>query len=53
MSENDKLFHLTIREAGDLLRARKLSPVELTQAFLARIDAVDGRLESFATLVHD
>jgi aspartyl-tRNA(Asn)/glutamyl-tRNA(Gln) amidotransferase subunit A len=48
-----ELHFLTIREAADLLRSQQLSPVELTRAFLDRIDATDARLHSFITLLRD
>ena len=48
-----ELHYMTIREAGGLIRDRKLSPVELTQAFLNRIQAVDGRVRSYVTLTAD
>jgi len=38
---------LTIAEAGRLIAARKLSPVELTKALLKRIEAVDPTLNAF------
>ena len=41
------LHFLTIAEASALLRDRRLSPVELTQAFLARIAALDGQLHAY------
>jgi aspartyl-tRNA(Asn)/glutamyl-tRNA(Gln) amidotransferase subunit A len=44
------LNELPIAEAGKLFRGRKLSPVELTQACLDRIEAVDGALNSFITV---
>ena len=47
------LHHLTISQAGRLIEARELSPVELTQAFLDRIDALDGELNSYVTLLRD
>ncbi len=47
-----ELYKMTIEEAGQLLRAGKLSSVELTQAHLDRIRAVDGRVKAF-TLVTD
>jgi aspartyl-tRNA(Asn)/glutamyl-tRNA(Gln) amidotransferase subunit A len=47
-----ELYKLTIEEAGKLLRTRKLSSVELTQAHLERIRAVDGKVKAF-TLVTD
>ena len=36
------LAFMTIAEASRLIRGRKLSPVELTAALLARIAALDG-----------
>ena len=44
---NAPLHHLTIAEAAAAIAARRLSPVELTEALLARIAAVDGRLNSY------
>ena len=48
-----KLHHLTIHEAGKLLKGGELSPVELTQALLDRIAETDDRLHSFITLLSD
>lgn len=41
---------LTIAEASRLIAERKLSAVELTEAYLARITALDNQLDSFVTL---
>jgi aspartyl-tRNA(Asn)/glutamyl-tRNA(Gln) amidotransferase subunit A len=41
------LSNLTIATAHALLTSRETSAVELTEAALARIDALDGRLQSF------
>ena len=41
---------LTIAEAGRLIAARKLGPVELTRALLARIAALDPQLNAFITV---
>jgi aspartyl-tRNA(Asn)/glutamyl-tRNA(Gln) amidotransferase subunit A len=38
---------LTIAEAGRLIAARALSPVELVREMLARIEAIDPRLNAF------
>ena len=35
-------------EAGRLIREKKLSPVELTEAYLARIERLDPRLHAYA-----
>ena len=47
------LHHLTIHEAGKLLKDGELSPVELTQAFFDRIAETDDTLHSFITLLSD
>jgi aspartyl-tRNA(Asn)/glutamyl-tRNA(Gln) amidotransferase subunit A len=45
-----ELAFLTIAKASNLIATRKLSPVELTEAYLARIEALDHLLDSFVTL---
>ncbi len=47
-----ELYRLTIHEAGQLLRQRKVSSVELTKAHLDRIRAVEDKVKAF-TLVTD
>ena len=42
--------YLTIAAASKLIAARKLSPVELTEAYLDRIARLDSQLDSFVTL---
>ncbi len=44
---------LTIREARERLRRRQISSVELTQAFLARIRALNPRLNAYLTITED
>jgi aspartyl-tRNA(Asn)/glutamyl-tRNA(Gln) amidotransferase subunit A len=41
---------LTIAEASKLIATRRLSPVELTDAYLDRIEALDRLLDSFVTV---
>ncbi len=53
MADKDKLYFLTMREAGDLMRSGQLSPVELLRACLDRIEATDDRLHSFVTMMTD
>jgi aspartyl-tRNA(Asn)/glutamyl-tRNA(Gln) amidotransferase subunit A len=43
------LHFLTLAQASDLIRARKLSALEYVDALTARIDAVDGQLSAFIT----
>jgi len=50
---NLDVCHLTIAEAGARLRRRDFSAVELADACLDRIDAIDGKLHSFITLTAD
>ena len=45
------LHYQTISEVGALLQTRELSPVELTQAILERIEGLDGDLKSYATVM--
>lgn len=47
------LTRLTIAEAAPLLRERKLSPVELTEACLARIESVEPKINAFITVTAD
>jgi aspartyl-tRNA(Asn)/glutamyl-tRNA(Gln) amidotransferase subunit A len=47
----DQLTSLTIAEAARAFRARQLSPVELTRACLERIEALDGKLNAFVTVL--
>ena len=48
MTTTDPCF-LSIAEAGELLRTKALSPVELLQAHLAKIDALNPVLDAFIT----
>jgi aspartyl-tRNA(Asn)/glutamyl-tRNA(Gln) amidotransferase subunit A len=49
----DEIFYATIRELGTRYRKRELSPVEVTQALLARIERLDPVLHAFVTLTAD
>ncbi|MBS1219517.1 MAG: amidase, partial [Proteobacteria bacterium] len=41
------LAYLSIAEASALIRDKKLSPVEWTQALISRVERHDGRLNAF------
>ena len=47
------LYYLSIHEAQQLIKDRKLSPVELTRSVLDRIAAVDGKLHAYINLMAD
>jgi aspartyl-tRNA(Asn)/glutamyl-tRNA(Gln) amidotransferase subunit A len=46
----DDLTRLSIAEAGRRIAARELSSVDLTRAYLERIEAVDPRVNSYITV---
>src|SRR5436305_95372 len=48
-----ELYKLSIHEAGELLRARQISSVELTRAHLDRIRAVDDKVKAFTLVTED
>jgi aspartyl-tRNA(Asn)/glutamyl-tRNA(Gln) amidotransferase subunit A len=52
-SKPDDLVGLSLSAAGDLLRARKVSPVELANACLARIQRLNPVLNAFITVTAD
>ena len=50
MSEADP-HYLTLIEAGRMIRSGAISPVELTEAILTRIERLDGKLHAYARLM--
>ena len=49
----DELHFLTIAAAAQLIRTRKLSPVEYTDALLKRVAALDPQINAFITVTAD
>ncbi len=47
------LCRLTINEAQQLICSGELSPIELTRAFLERIEAVDGKLHAYVDIMSE
>src|SRR5581483_10845217 len=45
--------YLTVQELGERLRTRKISPVELTESYLARSEKLGPSLHAYATLTRD
>jgi len=52
-AQPSRLTRLSLAEASELLRTRKVSSVELTQACLRRIEALNPRLNAFITVTAD
>ena len=48
-----ELAYLSLREAADLVRQRSVSPVELTQAVLARTAALEPQINAYITPTFD
>src|SRR2546428_669012 len=49
----DDVLYKPVSDLSKLLRSRKVSPVELTRAYLARIEALNPKLVAFATVTAD
>ena len=47
------LPYVSLTEASALIKSRRLSPVELTQAILDRVDRLDARIGAFITVTRD
>ena len=45
------IHYCSLSSAADAIRDGQLSPVELTEKLLSRIDSVDGQLKSYATVM--
>lgn len=53
LGEQLSLTSLSAIEAGRLIAARKITPVELVEALVARVESVDDKLRSYITLMAD
>jgi len=49
----DDICLLTLEQVGAEISARRLSPIDVTEAMLARIERLDPRLNSFITVTAD
>jgi aspartyl-tRNA(Asn)/glutamyl-tRNA(Gln) amidotransferase subunit A len=50
---NEDTLYLSVRELGSRIRAGKLSPVELTEAYLARLEKLGPKLGAVVTLTKE
>ena len=48
-----ELIQLPVHELSKRIMARRLSPIELTDAYLARIEALDPKLQSYVEVYAD
>ena len=53
MATVTELCSKTLTEVAELIKKKEVSPVELTQAMLDRISALDGKLYSYLTVTAD
>ena len=53
MANMSELCTKTLVEVAELIKKKEVSPVELTQAMLNRISALDGKLYSYLTVTTD
>ncbi len=52
-AKEGELPYLTIAEAAALIKSKKLSPVELTEALLSRVDRLNPVLNAYITITAD
>ncbi|HYB76824.1 MAG TPA: amidase, partial [Candidatus Bathyarchaeia archaeon] len=52
-SKQSEMALFSLAQASELVRAKKLSPVELTEACLARIEALNPELNAFITVTSE
>ena len=53
MSVPEDVLYSSVRELGEAIRARKLSPVELTESYLQRIEQHGTKLGAIVTVTRD
>jgi aspartyl-tRNA(Asn)/glutamyl-tRNA(Gln) amidotransferase subunit A len=49
----EDVLYLSVRELGDRIRTKQLSPVELTESYLARSEKFDPQLHAYVTITRD
>jgi aspartyl-tRNA(Asn)/glutamyl-tRNA(Gln) amidotransferase subunit A len=49
----EDILYLSVRELSQRIRSHKVSPVELTESYLQRSEAIGAKLNAYATLTRD
>jgi aspartyl-tRNA(Asn)/glutamyl-tRNA(Gln) amidotransferase subunit A len=49
----EEILYLPVSELGEKIRSREISPVELTESYLERVDRLDPTLHAFVTVSRD
>jgi len=49
----EDVLYLSVRELGDRIRARKISPVELAESYLQRSESLGPKFNAYATITRD
>jgi aspartyl-tRNA(Asn)/glutamyl-tRNA(Gln) amidotransferase subunit A len=49
----EEILYLPVSELGEKIRSREISPLELTESYLERVDRLDPTLHAFATVTRD
>lgn len=49
----EELFYLTVKELGARVRAKKVSPVEVAEAYLGRSEKLGPQLNAYVTITRD
>jgi aspartyl-tRNA(Asn)/glutamyl-tRNA(Gln) amidotransferase subunit A len=50
---NNELHNLTIAEASELIKSKTISPVDLTKAYLQRIELLDPQVQAWVTVIDE
>jgi amidase len=53
VADKDELHFLSLMELAKRIRSRELSPVEITQAQLARIESLDSKLNAYVCVMRE
>lgn len=50
---SEDILYLSVRELGERIRSKKLSPVDLTESYLKRSESIGSKLNAYATITRD